>query len=113
MVSVSAVHQELVKSLWVSDKEFLNPKCRSWFRRIAQAKIRGIAMVKNVQHIHAVLCLVKYRDSGKKYIGIGTATDITAIIEIVRGNPRLSGHLSWRLVVSLNKDFAITNQFKL
>jgi len=52
-----------------------------------------MAMVKNVQHIQTVLCFANVRVRGKKYIGIGTAMDIMAMADIVKGNPRLSGHL--------------------
>ena len=53
----------------------------------------GIVIVKNVQQIQVVLKCVKYLDSGTKYIGIGAATEIKAIIEMVTGNPNVFGHL--------------------
>lgn len=50
-------------------------------------------MVKKVQQIHAVLCDVIHRVSGTQYIGIGVAIEINAIMETVKGKPKLSGHL--------------------
>jgi hypothetical protein len=52
-----------------------------------------MAMVKNVQQIHVVLCDVIHRVSEKQYIGIGVAIEMIAMIETVNGKPKLSGHL--------------------
>ena len=50
-------------------------------------------MVKKVQQIQAVLCEVIQRVSGRQYIGMGVAIEMAAMIETVKGKPKLSGHL--------------------
>ena len=52
-----------------------------------------MAMVKNVQQIHAVLWDVIHLVSGTQYIGMGVAMEIAAMRETVNGNPKLTGHL--------------------
>ena len=94
-VSCSPVHHEDVNIRCVSDSDCRRPRCRSWFIRIVNAIMSGIAIMKKVQHIHVVLKCVIQREPGKKYIGIGTAMEMRAMAEIVNGNPRLWGHL-WR-----------------
>lgn len=54
-MSVSPVHQEEVKMRWVSERVLRRPRWRSWFKRIAKAMRRGMAMVKKVQQIQDVL----------------------------------------------------------
>ena len=78
---------------WVSERELRRPRWRSWFRRMAKAIKRGMAMVKKVQQIQEVLWIASQRDWGKRYIGIGTTMEIIAMTETVKGKPRLCGHL--------------------
>lgn len=92
-VSESPVHQDEVKIRWVSERECRRPRCRSWLRRMAKAIMRGMDMIKNVQHIHDVLWCAMNRVCGKQYMGIGPMIEITAITETVKGKPKLCGHL--------------------
>lgn len=57
----------------------------------------GIAIVKNVQQIQDVLWIVRKRESGKRYMGIGTSIEMAAMTETVKGKPRLCGHLKMML----------------
>jgi hypothetical protein len=56
-----------------------------------------MAMMINVQKIHAVLCKRNARDSSKQYTGIGEAIETAAIKETVMGKPIDSGHLVFRV----------------
>lgn len=91
-VSDFPVHHELVNMRWVSLSEFLRLRWRSCVIMMQKAIATGIAMITKVQLIHAVLCIVKYRASGIKYIGIGAARDRMAMSETVSGKPRVDGH---------------------
>lgn len=77
----------------VSDSEWRRLMCRSFVMRIMKAMATGMAMVKKVHVIHAVLWIVRNRVSGRKYRGTGTARDTTAMRDTVRGKPSDCGHL--------------------
>jgi hypothetical protein len=65
--------------------------------RIPNATATGMAMIINVQKIHAVLCMRSSRDSSKQYTGIGAAMETAAIRETVMGKPMDCGHLAFHV----------------